>query len=44
MKFNVAKLPHKIAYSLNPDFAVRALGGYSLMAAASQPENFPESL
>jgi hypothetical protein len=29
------KLPRKAAYAVNPDFAARSLGGYSLLVLAA---------
>jgi hypothetical protein len=33
-KANLLKIPRKVGFSLNQDFAVRLLGGYSLMVLA----------
>ena len=33
-KANLLKIPRKLAFSINKDFAVRLLGGYSLMVLA----------
>lgn len=35
LRYRLMKLPRKISYALAPDLAVRVLGGYSLMVAAS---------
>ena len=34
LKTKIVNLPRKLIYSLNPDMAVRLLGGYSLMVLA----------